>query len=190
MDSRAHKILARLSRTPEFQVAEAQEAEAEVTARKALAAERVTVEADHTKSIGAALKALETETSKLEKAQQALTAAQMGWSQAKITVSNFDARKDAALDRINAELREGAIPGIRLFLDSIYGVWEHERMRWEWLAPTDRKGVPMSGHERIEQIKAIREQAEALYFEADPEVAESELQRLKSEIQLPTAAAA
>ena len=48
----------------------------------------------------------------------------------------------------------------------------------------------MPVRERTEQIHAIRAQAEGLLYEPDPEVAERELERLKSEIAAPEEAVA
>ena len=190
MNSRAQKILERSSRTPEFQAAEAEEASEHVESRKAEIAEKVTIEADRTKELQALHKAGEAATTKLEKAQRTLIAAQGEFNQTKTAVHNVNARADAALAGINADLRGGAIPHVREFLDSIYAVWEHERRRWHWLAPVDRKGVKMPAKERIGQIKNIRACAEELYFEPDREVAQAALAKLEAEIKLPAGAAA
>lgn len=190
MNSLTQKIVERLSKTPEFQAAEAEEAEAHVESRKAEIAEKVTIEADRTKELQALHKAGEAATTKLEKAQRTLIAAQGEFNQTKTAVHNVNARADAALARIDADLRGGAISGTKAFLDTIYAVWEHERRRWEWLAPVDRKGVKMPAKERIGQIENIRERAEELYFEPDPEVAQAELERLRAEIATPQAVAA
>ena len=190
MNSRAQKILERFSRTPEFQAAEAEEASEHVESRKAEIAEKVTIEADRTKELQALHKAGEAATTKLEKAQRTWIAAQGEFNQTKTAVHNVNARADAALARIDADLRESAIPGIREFLDSIYAVWEHERRRWEWLAPLNSEGVPLPAKERIEQIRQAQEQAEALLYEPDPEVAEAGLAKLRAEITAPAKVAA
>ena len=74
-------------------------------------------------------------------------------------------------------------------LNELSGLWDRERRTWAWDAPK-RKGIPMPVQERTQQIHAIREQAEALFFEPDPAVAERELERLRGELALPEGAVA
>ena len=176
--------------TPEYEAALAKLEQERVEERKSKAAEKPKVEADRAKALGPLHKAVALATAKLEKVQQALTVAQGEFNQAKLAVYGLNATADAAIDRLDAALREDAIPGIKEFLDGIYAVWEHERRRWQWMAPLDAKGEPMKARARMDQIASIRKRAEGLYFEPDSEVAESELERLKTEIKLPTAVAA
>ena len=150
--------------TPQYKTACA-EAELEHTKdRKAKAAEKLTVETDRTTALAPLQKAVASATAKVVKAQQNLVSAHAELGQVNIGLHNLNARADAHLNRLDAALREDAIPGIKAFLDSIYAVWEHERRRWQWLAPVDAKGEPMPARARMDQIASIRKRAEALYF--------------------------
>jgi len=136
------------------------------------------------RDLPAPLKALDTAGKKVVKARQALLEAELGMQQARGVVQNVRNRAEHQIAQLEQQLRDGAHPGVHEFLTWLSGVWERERRTWSWSAPK-HNGVPMPAAERTEQIRAIREQAEGLLFEPDPEVAEHELERLRGELALP-----
>ena len=176
--------------TPQYKTACA-EAELEHTKdRKAKAAEKLTVEADRTKALAPLQKAVASATAKVVKAQQNLVSAHAELGQVNIGLHNLNARADAHLNRLDADLRDGALPAVREFLNEISELWDRERRRWSWEAPRDKQGEQMPARERMNQIRATQRAAQELLLMADPAEAQAELERLKSEIELEAMAAA
>lgn len=100
-----------------------------------------------------------------------MTDAEHGLQQAQGVVLTVRNRAERQIAQLEQQLRDGAHPGVAVLLAELSGLWDQERREGSWNAPT-RKGVSMPAQERIEQIRAIRAQAEALQFEPDPAVAE------------------
>ena len=190
MDSLTEKILKRLTKTPAFEAAKVEEVEAHLEDRKAKAADIPRINAERTKALVPLRKVVEATTATLEKAQRAMIAAQGEHNKATIAVHNVDYAADAKIQKIEVDLRASAIPGIRTFVDSLSERWDHERRRWEWMAPRDKNNVPLAAKDRNTQINDIRKQAQELYLEPDPEVAEAELAKLKADLDAPMSVAA
>lgn len=167
----------------------AEATQAEVAERQAVVERLAAVQEGLKRDLPAPLKGVDTAGKKVAKARQALLEAERGVQQARGVVQNLRSRADREISQLEQQLRAGAHPGVHEFLRWLSGLWDNERHEWQWNAPR-RNGVPMPAQERTEQIHAIREQAEGLLYEPDPEVAERELERLKSEIATPEEAVA
>ena len=176
--------------TPQYKeaVAEAELEHAEERAVKV--AEKVTIETDRTKALAPLVKAVERASAKAQKAHRALIASQGELGQVQIGLQNLNARADAALNAIDADLRDGALSSVREFLTEISELWDRERRKWSWNAPRDEQGEQMPARERMDQIRATQREAQALLLMPDPAEAEAALARLKSEIALEAMVAA
>ena len=189
MNWRAQKLLETVKRIPGFKAAEAEESEEHVGGRRALVAEYERIGAERMKAIVARQEDIASATSKVENAREALAEAELALPGAHLVLQQINLQADTAQARFRETLRAGAIPGIWEFLDELSGLWDGERHTWASDAPK-RDGVPMPAQERIDQINGARAQAEALYYEPDPAVAERQLERLRDAVALPTEAVA
>ena len=154
-----------------------------------MVAEYERIGAERMKAVVARQKDIASATSRVEKAREALAEAELALPGAHLVLQRINLQADTARDRIEQQLRDGAIPGIWEFLDELSVLWDGERHKWGWIAPK-HDGVPMPAQERIGQIRAISAQAEALYYEPDLEAASAELERLRDAVALPTEAVA
>ncbi len=175
------------STSAEGERAMAEATKAEVAERQAVAQRLAAVREGLERALPAPLKAVDTAGEKVAKTRQSLLDAELGLQQARGAVQNLRSRADRQIAQLEQQLRAGAHPGVAAFLNELGGVWDRERRTWAWDAPK-RNGVPMPARERTGQIQAIREQAEALFFEPDPAVAERELERLRGELAIPAEA--
>ena len=186
MNARAQKILARLSRTPEFKAAEAQEEKAQLSEREA-SVEKIQQSRDALeKDVKPARKAVETELAAYEKAKEGLVAAELKLRQAHGEEHNLRNRAESEIGQLEQRLRDGCISGIAPFIDGLRGLWDAERRSWSWSHPNQ----PGSAGRRIAQIRRVQERVEALQYLPDPVKAESALQALKVELETPEAVAA
>ena len=176
--------------TPEGQEAVAKLEAKQVEDRKAKAAEKLTVESERTKALAPLQKAVEVATAKVEKAQRVLIAAQGELGQVQIGLHTLNARADSTLAALDADLRDGALPAVREFLNEISELWDRERRRWSWDAPRDEQGEPLPARERMDQIRATQRAAQALLLMPDPAEAEAALAKLRAELDAPMAAVA
>ena len=186
MDSRAQKILARLSRTPEYRAAEAQESEGHVKGRKVDLDRSAAIKAELAVALIEPQKAVKKALNALEKAQQGVVTADTTLRLAQVEVHNQVARAERETNQIEQRLNEGAIPGIAPFLGDLAGLWDHERKGWLF----SHRDQPGSAGERIAQIRRVTEQVTELYFETNPEEAETALAKLKADLDAPMAAVA
>ena len=185
MDSRAQKILARLSRSPEFKKAETEEAQAQVGEREASVAKITELRAALEKDVVPVRKLVEKELRSLEKASEVQIAQEMKLRAARLDEHNLLTRAETQIDQLEQRLRAGAHPDLRVFIQMTVELWDKERRNWVWEGPVDKDGVRMLGRVRMEQIRDVTRRAEQLQYEPDPEVAEAELQALKVEIETP-----
>ena len=162
----------------------------EVSERKTMVEKAAELRAALLKAVGPARKLIEKESAAVEKKRKALTAASMELRTAQADVHNLTHRADHEIGQLEQRLREGAILGLRPFIDTLAELWDVERRAWSWNAPRDRKGVPMPARDRVAHIRSIQKRAEALLLIADPAEAEAELAKLRAELAQSEAVAA
>ena len=175
-----------LGKTPEGQKAAAAEASEHVTDRLAIGEKIKNLENGLAEAIGPARKAVRKELGLFEKAREASTAAEMKLRRAQVDEHNITTRAETEIGQLEQSLRDGAIPGIAVFLNELAGLWNDERKHWPW----SHRDQPGSAGKRIEQIRRVTEQVTELYFETNPEEAEAALAKLKAELDAPMAAVA
>ena len=177
------------ARTEEGQAAIAEAAEVSVGERQADIDRLGEIDAEVLKAIVGPKKAIEKGAAEVLKAREALLAKEQKLAEARMKDHNVRHRADTERARIELRLKEGAHPAVPQFLDDIMDLWERERKEWRWIAPRDRDDQPILFSVRVKQIRVIQEQAEALFFVADPDVVEAELEKLKAAIATPQEAA-
>ena len=177
------------STSAEGERAMAEATKAEVAERQVVVKQLAAVCEGFERDLPAPLKAVHSAGKKVVKARQALLEAERGVQQARGVVQRLRSRAEHQIAQLEQQLRDGAHPGVHEFLTQLSGLWDNERHEWQWNAPT-RNGVAMPAAERTQQIHAIREQAEGLLYEPDPEVAEHELERLRGALAIPKEAVA
>lgn len=189
IDNAAGVMLKKWLTSEDGQEALAEEAASEVEGRTAMLKQIADLKAALTRDLPGPLKAVDAAGKKVERAQEALAAAEDGLCQAKSAVQTLRQRTDTQVTRLEDQLRSGARSDIGEFVAYLTNLWDSERLKWRDTAPW-HGDVLMPAQVRIEQIRAAREQAEKLFFEPDPAVAERELERLKGEISNPLGAVA
>ena len=215
MASLTQKVVEIFSKTPEFQAAEAEAKQAVEQERQADVDRLGQIEGEVIKAVVEPMKAKKKAADGVLKARETLLAKERIWGTAAMEEQNIRAVALRECAVIEQRLTADAIPGLREFISDATDRWNRERHRWNsGLAPDNedvaqalanelRKSVPdfdnvellrgrlkMPARVRMEQIRDITARAEALYLEPNAEKATAELERLKTEIQLPTAAAA
>ncbi len=180
-------LLDRWKASPEGGKAMSEATESEVAERQAMVAESASLTKELLQALKDPRKAVESAAAEVEKARSALRDAEHSHGQAQLVVHNFQSRADSRRAELEHQLRAGAYPGVAEFLNVITGLWDHER--FNWVGPLI-DGARLTARERLDQIRSITEQAEALLFEPDVQLAERELERLKGEIAKPGRVAA
>ena len=190
MTSRAEKILAKLSRMPEFKKAEAEEAQANVTEREASVTKIKELREALEKDIVPVRKLVEKNLGLFEKAREALKVAEMKLRHAQLDEHNLRTRAETQIYQLEQRLRDSAHPDLRAFIQMTIELWDKERGTWLWSAPVDKDGERMLGRVRMEQIRDVTRRAEEIQYLPDPVEAEAALQALKVEIETPQEVAA
>ena len=158
----------------------------EVVERQATVEKIKNLENGLAEAIGPARKAVRKELGLFEKAREASTAAEMKLRRAQLDEHNLRTRAETEINQHEQRLRDGAIAGIAVFLNQLAGLWDSERKNWRWT----HRDQPGSAGERIAQIRRVTEQVTELYFETNPEEAETALAKLKADLDAPMAAVA
>lgn len=173
----------------EGQKSKAELEEAELVGRQADIRKIAEFRETQREALPAATKEVDAALRHFEKTHKAHVESANRLRRARGEVLRIDAAADIPVARLKERLREGAILEIDEFLEQLSATEEDERRNWDWKAPT-HDGVRMPFQVRLDHLRSIRKQVEALRLEPDPEVARIEVERLAGEVAMPTGVAA
>ena len=160
----------------------AEDTKAEASERQDATQEIVELREAQSQALPAATKELEAAVLHFEKTHKDHLKSTHRLKRARAEVLRINFTADIPVARLEQMLRDSARSGIAEFLDWLHDVTGAERLKFSFTA------TPFGA--RLEQLRAVRAQAERLVFEPDPEVAEGELDRLRGEVAMPQDAVA